>query len=280
MARQRGSPASLPDVRRSLVAALRYAAIALVLGATPVRAGAFNLPAGQGLAIMDVTLSEGSRYFNGLGRLARADEFRRGDASVYVEYGVTDWLMAVIRPDLTAVSLDGHPGGHYAGLGPSQAGAQIQVLAFGPAVFAVSGSFQLPGSTDTRNRALLGNTSRDADLRGLFGYTFAIGDWPAFIDAQGAYRLRDSGAPDEIHTDLTLGVRVLDDLLFLVQAFNTTGLGRGSAWFPRKRYTQIELAAVYDLDAAWSVEVGAYTTVLGEQSLRENGLQTAVWYRF
>ena len=249
-------------------------------GDASVWAGAFNIPQGQGLAIFDATFSGGSRYFNGLGKLAPADSFKRGDVSAYVEYGVTDWLMAVIRPDLTAVSLDGHPGSRYIGLGPSEAGAQVRLLAFGPAVLAVEGTFRLPGSTDRRNLALIGNTSHDADLRGLLGISFSVGDWPAFIDAQAAYRVRDSGAPDEFHGDFSFGVRPRPDILLLLQAFNTTGLGPGTPWFPKKDYTQLEVAGVYDLTQVWSVELGVFTTVLGRESLRESGVTTAVWRRF
>lgn len=250
------------------------------LAAGPVWAGAFNAPEGQGLAIVDFTFSGGNRYFDGRGKLTRADGFRRGDVSTYVEYGVTDWLMAVIRPDLTAVSVGGEPGGRYRGLGPSEAGAQLRLLAFGPAVFAVGGVFRLPGSTDTGNRALIGNTAREADLRGLFGLAFAIGPWPAFLDAQVADRLRDGGAPDEIHTDVTLGVRPLPELMLLLQFFDTTDLGKGTPSFPRERFTHMETAVIYDFTDRWSAEIGVYTTVLGTRSLREQGLTTALWYRF
>ena len=258
--------------------------LALVLFALewhdPAVAGAFNLPQGQGLAIIDATLSGGSRYFNGLGKLAPADKFTRGDLSAYLEYGVTDWLMAVVRPDLTAVSLGGHPGSSYVGLGPSEAGAQLRLLLFGPAVLAAKASVRLPGSTDQRNPAQLGNTSRDADLRGLFGLSFKLGPWPAFLDSQAAYRFRDGGAPDEAHVDVTLGVRPRSDLLVLLQSFTTVGLGPGTWWFPREDFTHVEVAGVYDINQQWSVELGVYTTILGRRSLREQGVTTAVWRRF
>ena len=188
--------------------------------------------------------------------------------------------MAVVRPDVTLISLGGQPAGRYMGLGTTEAGAQVRLLAFGPAVLAVQGSFRLPGSTDRANPALIGQTSHDADLRGLFGYGFDVAGWPAFLDAQSAYRFRDSDAPDEVHTDLTLGIRPWTDLLLLLQAFNTTGIGRGTPWFPREQYTHVELSGIYDLDPFWSVQLGAFTTLLARDSLREQGVVTAVWRRF
>jgi protein XagA len=277
---------SLRSVLRQLLARLILspvcvAALSALLGsATGALAGAFNLPEDQGLAIFDMTFSEGSRYFDGNGKMAPVDKFKRGDGYLYLEYGITDWLMAIVQPDLTAVSLDGHPGGHYIGMGTSQAGLQVQLLTFGPAVFAVQGSFRMPGSTDRNNRALLGNTSHDAEGRGLMGISFAIGPYPAFIDAQAGYRYRDSGAPGEIHADLTLGVRPIPELQILLQGFNTTSIGPGTDRFPNERYTHVQVAAVYDFTEAWSVELGVFTTVLGHRSLREQGVTTAVWYRF
>jgi protein XagA len=255
-------------------------ALAVLMGGNAARAGAFNIPEGQGLAIFDFTFAGGDRYFNGLGKLAPANAFERGDISAYAEYGVTDWLMAVVRPDVTLISLKGEPSGRYTGLGTTEGGAQLRLLAFGPAVLAVQGTFRLPGSTDRGNPALIGQTSHDADLRGLFGYGFDVNGWPAFLDLQGAYRFRDSDAPDEAHTDLTLGVRPWTDLMVLLQAFNTTGVGRGTPWFPRERYTHVELSGLYDLDPSWSVQLGAYTTVLARDSLRDQGVVTAVWRRF
>jgi protein XagA len=266
-------------MRGHIRATLSGVAIILV-HTTTASAGAFNVPQGQGLAIVDFTFAGGDRYFNGLGKLAAADTFRRGDVSAYVEYGVTDWLMAVVRPDLTIISLRGQPAGQYTGLGTSEAGAQLRLLAYGPAVLAVQGTFRLPGSTDRDNPALIGQTSHDADLRGLFGYGFDIAGWPAFLDLQSAYRFRDSDAPDEVHTDVTFGVRPWPDLMVLLQAFNTTSTGRGTAWFPRQEYTHVELSGVYDIDPSWSVQLGAFTTVLARDSLREQGVVTAVWRRF
>lgn len=256
-------------------------AVGFLLSAhAPAWAAAWTQPEGQGLAIFDATMSGGSRYFDKSGKLADVSGFHRTDAYAYVEYGVTDWLMAVIQPDLTAVSLDGIADGRYRGLGTSDIGAQVRLLLYGPAVFSVAATFRAPGSTDRSRPALIGQTSHDADLRGLFGLGFSVGPWPAFLDAQAAYRVRDSGAPDEIHADLTLGVRPWPDLMLLLQGFNTTSVGPGTYWFPHQEYTHVQFAAVYDIDLDWSIELGAFTTVFGYQSLRERGVTTAVWRRF
>lgn len=262
------------------------ATMASLFDAKSARASAWNEPQGHGLAIMDYTFSGGSRYFDGEGKLAPAAAYRKQEAFGYIEYGVTDWLMAVIKPDAVATSIaapngSGLPGtARYAGLGTSEAGAQLRLLAFGPAVLAVQGSFRLPGTTDQKNYALVGNTSRDADARLLFGTALPVGGWQPFLDAQLGFRMRSEGAPAEWHADFTLGARPISRLLLLVQSLTTIPEGSGTLWFPSSRYSKLGVAAVYDLNAAWSVEVGVFQTILGLEALRERGFQTGLWYRF
>jgi hypothetical protein len=147
-------------------------------------------------------------------------------------------------------------------------------------VVSIAGSLRLPGVTAETNTALIGNTSRDFDARALVGVPFQIGAWPSFVDLQGAYRLRSSGAPNEWHGDVTFGVRPLPRLLVLLQSFSTLALGRGTAWFPASSYSKLAVSAVYDLTRSWSVQFGLFSTVGGIDALRERGFQAAVWYRF
>ena len=118
------------------------------------------------------------------------------------------------------------------------------------------------------------------DLRALGGLAFPVGPWPAFLDAQGAYRLRSGGAPAEWHADLTFGVRPLPRLLLLLQSDTTLPVGPGTAWFPASLYSKLGVSLVYDLSARWSVQIGAFSTIAGTNALRERGVLSALWYRF
>ena len=79
---------------------------------------------------------------------------------------------------------------------------------------------------------------------------------------------------------MSVGVRPRSDLLLLLQTFTTAGVGPGTPWFPHETFTHLELAGVYDLNDLWSVQLGVYTTVFGSNSLREQGVTTAIWRRF
>ena len=244
------------------------------------RASAWNRPAGTGLLIWDFSLGAGTDYFDGKGRLAPARAYAKDELSAYVEYGATDWLTLVARPSLDRVSIGAPDAGHYAGLGTSSAGAQLQVAVFGPAVLAVQGTFSQPGSNSRHDPPQIGNTAREADLRVLGGVGFSLGPYPAFIDAQGSFRMRSAGAASQWHGDLTFGVAPTPRALVLIQNFTTVPTGPGSDYFPSSRYSKLEISGVYWLTPVWAVQVGTFATVYGRNALRERGFSAGIWHKF
>ena len=252
----------------------------MILGLVEARSSAFNQPAGFGLAILGGLFDTGDRSYDLTGKLVKTAPYVKKEASLYVEYGLTNWLMAILKPDLVMTHLGGPNGGNYAGAGNSEFGAQARLLIFGPAVLAVQGTFRLPGSARELNPAMIGNTAREADGRALLGVQFPLGTWPSFLDAQAGYRLRSGGAPDEIHLDVTLGTRPVNNILLLAQSFTTVPTQPAVLYFPRSTYSKLEASVIYDLDAAWSVQLGLFATVYGRNALIEHGVQAALWYRF
>lgn len=264
------------------VARLALAALLALALAVPSRAwaAAFNEPAGEGIVIVRGTADRGARSFDRKGHVVRSNAYTKREADAYVQYGVTDWLQAIVKPDIVSTSLGGRPGGRYTGIGTSEVGAQLQVLRDGPAVFAVQGTVHLPATTRNRNLALIGNTSRDADGRALAGLLFDLGPWPSFVDGEVGYRIRSAGAPDEVRLDMTVGTRPRPDTLLLLQSFTTVPTAAGVPFFPRSTYSNLEASVVYDLDTHFSVQVGAFITIDGRNALRERAVETSIWYRF
>ena len=224
-------------------------------------AGAWNIPAGHGLAILDGSAGGGGETFDDTERLIPSRRYDKSELSGYVEYGLTDRLMIAARPSLVSTRLGQPSGGHYVGLGETDAGAQAQLLVFGPAVLAVQGTFHLPGTTSHANPAEIGNTAHEADLRMPGGVGFQIGPVPAFIDLQASLRMRSAGAASQWHGDATFGFSPVARLLMLVQSFTSIPDGDGTPWLPSSRYTKLALTGVYQLTSAWSVQLSAYTTV-------------------
>jgi len=133
---------------------------------------------------------------------------------------------------------------------------------------------------DQDNAAAVGYTNPEFDLRALYGYSFALGVWPAFIDLQLAQRFRTGSPPNEARFDATFGVRPAPQWLLLAQSFNVVSEGAGDPLFPSYGYYKFQLSAVYDLTPAWSVQLGGFTTYAGRNALQENGLVLGAWYKF
>ncbi len=254
--------------------------LGLAAMASQTWAGAFNEPQGHGLVIVEGLFDTGHYSFDVTGHRIKTDPYGKLEGSTYIQYGVTDWLMAVVKPDFVSTRVGGTPPGHYTGFGTSEAGAQVQLPSIGPFSFALQGTFHLPASDHPQNRALVGNTSRDTDGRGLAGAVFTLGPYPGFVDLEAGYRVRGAQSPDEVHVDLTGGVRVKPNVLLLMQSFTTAPTQAGTPLYPRSTYSNLEGSAVYDFDPHWSVQAGLFGTVYGRNALRERGVDTAVWYRF
>lgn len=261
--------------------ALRHAAMAvLLLAAGRAEAGAFNEPAGRGLVIVQGRYDTGDTYTDRQGRSVGTSPYLKREGWAYFEYGITDWLMAVVQPDVVSTRVGGSSGGRYTGFGTSAAGLQVQLPSFGPFVLALQGTYHLPGKDQPTNPALVGNTSRDTDARGLAGAVFTLGPWPGFVDLEAGYRVRGGRSPEEVHLDMTGGLRFLPALLVQLQSTTTIPTTGGGRYYPRPTYSNLEGSAVYDLDAHWSLQLGVFGTVFGRDALQERGVSTAVWYRF
>jgi hypothetical protein len=147
-------------------------------------------------------------------------------------------------------------------------------------VLSGQATVRVPGTVDNGNPAAVGYTGFDADLRALFGASFALGGLPAFVDVQLAQRFRTGGPPSEARLDLTFGLRTAEQWLILVQQFNVVSEGAGRAPFTSNNYHKLQISVVYDLAPQWSLQGGGFTTFAGRNALQENGVIAGVWYRF
>jgi hypothetical protein len=131
-----------------------------------------------------------------------------------------------------------------------------------------------------RQSAAIGYTGQEADFRALFGTSFKIGAWPAFIDLQLAERFRTGGPPDEFRFDTTFGVRPHPQWLLLTQTFSVMSQGTGSALFPTYDYHKLQMSVVHELTPNLALQLGGFTTFSGRNTLQENGLLAGIWYKF
>lgn len=255
------------------------AAAALAAPATPAGAGAWPQPTGHGQLVVSLVDSGGDHEFSAGGGLSASTRYRKLEGSAFLEYGLTDWLTLVAAPDYLNVRTEA-PAARFNGLGQSGAGIRARIWRAAETVLSVQAMAYLPGPRHRGNLAQLGYADAETDWRILAGRSFALGTSHAFGDVELAWRTRAGAPADEVHLDVTLGIRLRRRLLLMLQSFTTMTVGRARLPFLPGRWTKLQASVVYDLTPRWSVQLGALTTVLGVNALREHGFVAAVWHRF
>jgi hypothetical protein len=255
----------------------------LLLGAallpSAARAGAWTMPDGAGQVITTFTASQATQSFDSGGSLQSTPRYSKYELQPLLEYGLSGWLTAMVSPGLQRVEVGAPVDARRSGLGYSELGARARLMQGDVWVLSGQGTVRVPGTSDTGNPAAIGYTGVEIDVRGLFGVAFTAIDRPAFIDVQVAQRFRTGDPPNETRVDLTFGLRTAQQWLLLAQAFNVISQGSG-AGFSAYRYHKLQASAIYSLNAQWALQGGVFTTVDGSNSLQENGLVLAAWYRF
>jgi protein XagA len=259
----------------------QLASLAFGLGpVAPAMAGAWNPEAGHGEIIVTTLFDSADASFNQSGHFTPTPLYRSLQAIVFVDYGVTDWLAALIRPALQSSSLGAPDNQRYTGLGDSEIGAQARLWRDDSSVVAAQVSMQAPTNGGVTNSWLQGARQPEYDFRLLLGKSLAIGGLWAFIDLEAGYRLCVGPAPNEARFDLSFGLYATPQLMLLVQSFNIVSAASSNADYPQWAQYKAQVSLVYSLNPDWRAQLGGYTTMAGKNAYRENGVLVAVWRQF
>ena len=246
----------------------------------PAMAGAWNPEAGHGEVIVTTLFDSANTSFNQSGHFTPTPLYRSLQAIVFVDYGVTDWLAALIRPAVQSASLGAPDNQRYTGLGDSEIGAQARLWRDDSTVLAAQVSMRAPTNGGATNSWLQGTRQPEYDFRLLLGKNLAIGALSGFVDLQAGYRLCVGPAPNEGRFDLTFGLYATPRLMLLVQSFNIVSAPSSNPNYPQWAQSKAQFSLVYRLNPDWRAQVGAFTTIAGENAYRENGALVALWRQF
>jgi len=247
-------------------------------------AGAWTWPDGTGQWLATLTAASSTRYLEDPGSMMSTPRYNKDELSALIEYGVTDRLTAIVDPGLQHIDIAAPTSAERTGLGYTEFGARYAFLENGDRSWVFSGqaTVRLPGTTDTSNPAAIGYTDVESDLRLLLGHSFNLAGLPAFIDLEGAQRVRTAGLPSEFRADGTFGVWASPRWLLLAQSLNVFSEGAGNTAYTGGSYDyeKLQLSAVYQITPVWALQGGGYTTYAGRNALQENALIFGVWRRF
>ena len=248
-------------------------ALGLTAGATSVSAGAWNLPRGQGQAIVKY---EDMRADKGFGDGERVDlpaQRRDQAASLFAEYGLDDqWTL-----QLKAEWQKGRDAFvDFEGRGPLEIGVRWQAYRDDRNAAAVYVGYAQGGEGRNAGYAQPGAGEGDLEARVMFGHSLDGGGWTpqrTFIEAQVARRWRQ-GLPDEVRVDATLGAHLNDRWMLLAQAYGGAADGPTSPL-----WVSVEGSAVRRF-GDWSVQAGWRHTVAGHETALSRGPIIGLWRRF
>lgn len=246
-----------------------------MLAAGEAHAGAWLMAPGEGQIIAGAAFSGSNRAFDAQGKLIPVPSYQKFELGSYIEYGLTDWMTLVAAPAYDVIRQP-EPADSFTGPGQSGIGGRFGLFKSEAFVASVQATLLTPGASFNGGEA---HRAGSMDLRAMAGVNFALGPWPAFADFAGGYRFYAQSQPGEWRLDLSLGVRPLPQLLFLLQGFGSLQTKK-SADFPRSSWEKLQGSFVYDLAPAWSAQLGAFVTVAGKSAGRELGPVAAIWYRF
>ena len=136
-----------------------------------------------------------------------------------------------------------------------------------------------PGTAD-HLAPQVANPNAEYEARVLYGHGFTLGDMTGFLESDLAIRARAGTPADELHLDLTAGLRPRPDWLLLAQSFSTLGLRDNRPGGANYDVTKLQLSVVYSLTPRWSLQLGGYTEVAGRNVALGNAGLVAVWCRF
>ena len=263
-------------IRRIAAAASGGLAAALAAPASAL-AGAWTLPQGTGLLIATLFGWTGAGAPWGGNHGVKQNKV---EAEAYVEYGLTDEFTIFGQTGLERYALSSPTPNTYKGLDYSDIGVRAKLWSTGDWVFSGEAALFVPGARNPSAPAQSGNTGKAGEGRLLAGYGFSVAGLPAFLDAEGSYRIRTAGPPNEWHADLTVGLKPTPGVMLMLQDFTTISTFSTSREFPAWRSSILQASVVIDLDSRWSLQIAAFTSVLAIKTNTERGGAIAVWRKF
>lgn len=249
--------------------------VGLAGAGTPAVAGAWNLPKGQGQAIVKY---EDMRADEGFGEGERVDlpvERRDQSASLFAEYGLTDRLTLQLKGEWQKgrdAFVD------FEGRGPVEIGARWQAYRDDQTAAALYVGYAQGGTGRNAGYAPPGAGDSDWEVRAMVARSLDGGGraWApqrSFVEAQVARRWRQ-GLPDEVRVDLTAGAHLGENWMLLAQAYGGAADGDSSPL-----WVSVEASAVRRF-GDWSLQAGWRQTVAGHETAVSRGPIIGVWRRF
>lgn len=244
------------------------------------RAGPWTLGAGETASYLSLEARRAPARFDAAGQPASGERYS-GAASLTLERGLLDWATVGLKSESRAVLLDTDgANARNAGEASRELWLRTRLWDEGPYVGSVQIGYAMPGAAPEIDGLELEDGAHEVETRALLGRGWAYGQAIGWMSAEGALRVRNHDARDQIRLDATIGARprAAPRLLALGQLFSTTAVGGGD----RGDYDLVKLGAGvgYEVFDGFTVVAGGITEVSSRNVTRGNSATLSLWVRY
>lgn len=246
-------------------------------------AGAWPKPPGETELIVTASHVLAHREFNATGNAVSRPRFRKIELEAYLEHGLTE--------DLTLVGKLARSSEQTKVFNLTFTDTQFRRLELGARYFVYEWESQetlysvepiigLHLATESNDPVASRSGDVDFELAVTIGRPFSLFGWQGFSDTRTAYRYRPGNRPAEVRADVTLGVRPVEDWLVMLKSANHQSFGTSIPRGGHTRHARMDLSVVHQVVPELSIEVGAFRSLHGVNTLKETGLKLGFWYHF
>ena len=255
--------------------------ILFCLADNPAFAGAWPQPPGSTLAIVSATHSLAHRQYDVTGNAISRGRFRKIEAQLYVEHGLTDYLTLIGQVARSTDQTEAFDRQFTQGaFRRVELGARAHLFTWEETLYSVDAIVAMHTAFEGDDPA----ASHSGDLDYEFGLTTGspttILGFEAFSESRVAYRHRPGIRPSEARADITLGIYLEEDWLVMIKSNTQNSLGKTPSPLGHFWSSKGELSIVHRLQPGFNIETATFRTFLGRNTLKETGLKIAFWYQF
>ncbi len=280
---------SSPSFSSSPRAFLTYfSIIAAIFFPVPAWTAAWTQPEGKTELIHNVFYYTTDESFDRAGNTIPQERFSKLEYNAYGEYGLREDVTvgaSISTQYLRQAAVVGEDDSNL-GIADVELFIRQRVWQNDAWVVSIQPLVKIAGPYDDRDTPQLGNGQMDMELRGLVGHTFSVAERYHFANLEVGYRKRFENPTDEVRVDGTLGMRFTEDWMVLAQTFNTLSIDSVAASPVLVTNStdfdlhKLQLSVVHTIDDTWSVQLGGFQHVSGENTGAGGGAVFSVWMTF
>ncbi|MBI9090625.1 MAG: hypothetical protein JEZ12_15520 [Desulfobacterium sp.] len=217
----------------------------------------------------------------------RGGTYTKFELNPYLEYGVTDKDTVTVNSFYNWLT-DDAPGStrKTQGVTDLEIGWQHRILTGKNRVAAIHGMVIIPAGYSIDDDPRLGYNRFGAEASLLYGQSFKLSDKYGFVDLRLGYRDYLGYPSSQIRGNATVGYDILTrwqllaagDLQYGLKDGHGKQLGLNLQAQPNYRLLKLSLGARFRINAQYSLVVGGYQHVWGEETGGGGGGYVSLWY--